>query len=184
MSACDEIFAFYERQGGAAYFGEQVSMLEHGLQTAYFARETGASPALTVAALLHDIGHLLESVPADIADWKNDARHEELGGAWLARLFPPQVSDPVRLHVPAKRYLCATDPDYLAELSPASLHTLRLQRGPMSAAECSAFEREAHYLDAVLLRRCDDRGKLQGLATPGLAAYRTLIESLATGAQR
>ncbi|HEX4151597.1 MAG TPA: HD domain-containing protein [Steroidobacteraceae bacterium] len=177
----DEIFALYRRHGSAAYFGESVSMTEHGLQAAHFAREGGAGPALIVAALLHDVGHLVEDVPQDIADWSRDAEHERVGGAWLARRFPPQVSEPVRLHVPAKRYLLATDRDYLAKLSPASLVTLKLQGGPMSPVEALRFEAEPFCRDAVLIRRCDDRGKVPGLATPSLEDFAPMIEALARG---
>ena len=133
-----------------------------------------------VAALLHDVGHLVEDVPDDIADWKVDARHEEVGARWLATRFAPEVHQPVRLHVPAKRYLCAIDPGYLAQLSPASVRTLELQGGPMSASEVAAFRQEPFCSAAVRVRRWDDQGKQPGLTTPGLAHYRSLIEALAT----
>ena len=139
MTVIEEIFALYQRRGSEAYFGESVSMTEHGLQAAYFAREAGAPPALVVAALLHDVGHLVEEVAKDLADWKTDAAHERVGGAWLARRFPAEVSEPVRLHVPAKRYLLATDADYLSMLSPASVVTLKLQGGPMSPGGSGAL---------------------------------------------
>jgi len=182
MSMADEIFALYGTRASGSYYGEPVSMLEHGLQAALFARDNGASEALIIAALLHDIGHLVDTgVPEAIEDWKQDARHEDVGSRWLAAHFGPEVSEPVRLHVAAKRYLCATDPAYFAELSAASVHTLGLQGGPMSRAEVAAFERETHYLDAVRLRRWDDMGKVAGLETPELGTYRSMIESLATG---
>ena len=175
----DAILAIYQDSGAGAYFGEPVTVTEHGLQAAHFARRDGAPDALVVAALLHDIGHLVESAPADIADWKTDAGHERVGAAWLARLFGPEVSEPVRLHVPAKRYLCAVEPEYLAALSAASVTTLRLQGGPMSPAEAHAFEAEPHFRDAVRLRRWDDAAKIAGLVTPGFAAYRPLLEAAA-----
>ena len=171
MSVADEVLAIYGARGDGAYFGERVSMTEHGLQAAWFAQVQAAPEALVIAALLHDIGHLLEPVPDDLADWKEDARHEEVGARWLARRFAPAISEPVRLHVPAKRYLCATDADYLHQLSPASVHTLKLQGGPMSAEETRAFEREPHHREAVRVRRWDDQGKVAGLKTPPLAAY-------------
>src|ERR1017187_897435 len=131
----DTIFSIYARRGSAAYFGESVTMTEHGLQAAYFAQASDAPDALVVAALLHDIGHLLESVPDDIADWKTDAGHELSGSRWLAARFGPEVSEHLRVHVPAKRYLCATDSAYFGRLSSASVLTLKLQGGPMSPAE-------------------------------------------------
>ena len=182
MTVADEIFAVYARHGSQAYFGEDVNMSEHGLQAAYFAQNEQAADALVVAALLHDVGHLTESVPANIAEWTRDARHERSGSRWLARHFGPEVSEPVRLHVPAKRYLCATEPAYSEQLSEASVITLKLQGGPMSPAEIAAFEAEPFWRDAVRVRRWDDQGKVAGLKTPGFEHYRPLIERLAHGA--
>ena len=178
MSVNDEILGLYQKRGPDAYFGESVSMIEHALQAAYFARTATAPPALVVASLLHDVGHLIDDVPSDIADWTTDAHHEEVGGRWLAQRFGPEVSEPVRLHVPAKRYLLATDAKYFAKLSPASIITLELQGGPMSAHEVAKFETERYYKDAVRVRQWDDQGKVAGLNTPGLDDYRTLIEAV------
>jgi len=179
MTVSDEVLALFQERGASAYFGESVSVLEHALQAAHFARQDAAPAALIVAALLHDVGHLLAGEPDDLADWKTDARHELVGGRWLARRFPPAVSEPVRLHVPAKRYLLATDAGYLARLSPASVVTLRLQGGPMAAHEVARFEAEAFHEDAVRVRRWDDRGKVAGLKTPSVGDYRALLDALA-----
>jgi [1-hydroxy-2-(trimethylamino)ethyl]phosphonate dioxygenase len=179
MNIVDEILTLYARKGAGAYFGECVSMTEHGLQAAHFALEADGSPALVIAALLHDVGHLLEDMPADPAGWTANTAHERVGARWLAARFPPEVSEPVRLHVPAKRYLLATEPNYLAQLSPASVVTLRLQGGPMTAAEVARFEAEPFHEQAVLARRCDDRGKVKDLKTPLLPEYGALIEALA-----
>jgi [1-hydroxy-2-(trimethylamino)ethyl]phosphonate dioxygenase len=179
MSIGAEVLALYGAHGDGAYFGERVSMTEHGLQAAYFAQVQGAPAQLVVAALLHDVGHLLESVPDAIEDWTSDAHHEVKGARWLARRFPPSVSEPVRLHVPAKRYLCATDRSYFSQLSPASVHTLQLQGGPMGPEEVAQFEREPWYLQAVRVRRWDDQGKVAGLRTPTLSEFVPLIESVA-----
>jgi phosphonate degradation associated HDIG domain protein len=179
VSVADEVLAIYGARGGGLYFGERVSITEHGLQAAWFARLESAPEPLVVAALLHDIGHLLEAVPDDLAEWTSDARHEEVGARWLAERFRPEVSEPVRLHVPAKRYLCATDADYLRRLSSASVHTLKLQGGPMSTEEARAFEREPYYREAVRVRRWDDQGKVAGLRTPPLEAYLELLNTAA-----
>jgi len=179
VTISDEILAIFARRGAGAYFGENVSMTEHALQAAYFAQAAAAPPNLIVAALLHDIGHLLEDVPDDIADWTVDAHHERVGSRWLAKRFPPEVAEPVRLHVPAKRYLLATDAGYFAKLSPASVVTLKLQGGPMEAHEMTNFETERFHKEAVRVRQWDDLGKVAGLKTPGLADYRALIEELA-----
>ena len=153
-------------------------MLEHGLQAAWFATEEGAAPAQVVAALLHDIGHLVVEVPDDIADWHTDAHHEDVGAAWLAQHFGPEVTEPIALHVAAKRYLCAVDDGYRNRLSPASIITLGLQGGPMDAAEVAAFEARPFHREAVRLRHWDDQGKLGGFSAPGFDTYRTLVASL------
>jgi phosphonate degradation associated HDIG domain protein len=173
-----EILGIFAQRGSGEYFGERVSMTEHALQAAYFATLAAAPAPLVIAALLHDIGHLIEAVPSDIADWTQDAHHEEVGGRWLAARFGPEVSEPVRLHVPAKRYLLATDRDYFARLSPASVITLQLQGGPMAAHEVAEFETEPYHREAVRVRQWDDQGKVAGLKTPDVAHYRGLVEQL------
>jgi gamma-butyrobetaine dioxygenase len=182
MSAVDEINTLFQSRGAEAYFGERVSMTEHALQAAYFAQQGAAAPALVIAALLHDIGHLLAEVPDDIVDWTMDVRHEELGSRWLAKRFGPEVSEPVRLHVTAKRYLCAIDAKYLSKLSTASIHTLKLQGGPMAPREIAMFETEPYFRQAVRVRQWDDLGKVSGLTTPSLEDYSALIENLTTRA--
>lgn len=179
MTVADEILAIYGARGAGAYFGERVSMTEHGLQAAWFAQVEAAPEPLIIAALLHDVGHLLEAVPDDLADWTADARHEETGARWLAERFSLEISEPVRLHVPAKRYLCATDAGYLRCLSSASVHTLKLQGGPMSGEETRAFEREPYYREAVRVRHWDDQGKVAGLETPPLEAYLAMLNAAA-----
>jgi phosphonate degradation associated HDIG domain protein len=179
VSVVEEILRLFAARGASEYFGEAVSVVDHGLQTAHFARAAGAPGPLVLAALLHDIGHLLDEVPADIADWHSDARHEQVGSDWLTPRFGPSVADPVRLHVAAKRYLCATSPGYFTKLSPASVLTLKLQGGAMPADEVAAFEREPYFREAVRVRVWDDRSKVVGLATAPLSDYRDLIESLA-----
>jgi gamma-butyrobetaine dioxygenase len=178
MSTVDQIIALFETEGDAAYFGEPVSQKEHALQAACMAEQEEAPDPLVVAALLHDIGHLLHGLPEQIADQGIDARHEEAGEAWLSRYFGPEVAEPVRLHVAAKRYLCAVQPDYLAQLSAASVQSLALQGGPFSAAEAREFEQNPHYQAAVRLRGWDDRAKIPGLAVPGLEHYRPRLETV------
>ena len=173
----DEIFRVFREQGAAQYLGEEVSMAEHMLQAARAAELDGAPPTLVAAALLHDYGHFVHDLPADAADHGVDTRHEEAGFAFLGRWFGEAVVEPIRLHVAAKRYLCAVDPAYVEQLSPASIHSLELQGGPYAPDEVAAFARSPHAEDAVRLRRYDDTGKVPGLETPPLEHYRPLLEA-------
>jgi phosphonate degradation associated HDIG domain protein len=173
----DHIMEIFAAKGGAAYFGEPVSQLEHALQAAYHAERENAPHWLVAAALLHDIGHLLHDMTEHVADLGIDARHEDLGHAWLARHFGPEVTAPVRMHVDAKRYLCATDAEYLGLLSPASVQSLQLQGGPFTAAEARAFEQRPFAREALRLRRWDDLAKVPGMRVPGLEHYRATIET-------
>ena len=171
------IFQIFEAKGGDAYFGEPVSQLEHALQAAHYAERENAPPWLVVAALLHDIGHLLHDLPEHIADLGIDSRHEDLGHFWLAQYFGPEITAPVRMHVDAKRYLCATDPEYLKLLSPASVQSLQLQGGPFTEEEARAFEQKPFAREAVRLRRWDDLAKVPGMLVPDLEHYRAMIEA-------
>ena len=177
MTTADEIVDLFERHGNQMYFGENVSILEHSLQTAALAMEANAPAHLVVAALLHDVGHLLHGMPEDIAQRNIDARHELAGEEWLRGRFGPEVTEPVRLHVDAKRYLCAVNAGYLQQLSPSSLHSLELQGGSFSAEEALAFESNPYFRDAVRMREWDDAAKELGASSPELRTYRAAIES-------
>ncbi|HEY4609148.1 MAG TPA: phosphonate degradation HD-domain oxygenase [Ilumatobacteraceae bacterium] len=177
MSAIvDEIADLFADRGRAAYLGERVSIAEHMLQTADAAAQDGASDDLVAAALLHDVGHLLHTMAADSADHGVDTVHEEVGARWLSRAFGDSVTAPIRLHVAAKRYLCAIPGGYSTVLSPASVHSLLLQGGPMTPEEVVAFESLPHSADAVRVRRWDDRGKVAGRDVPSFDHYRPLLE--------
>ena len=179
MNVVDEICELFATKGHAAYVGEPVSQLEHALQTASQAEQANAPDSLIIAALLHDIGHLLHKLPEDIADQGIDAKHEKIGSGWLAKHFSPAVSEPVKLHVTAKRYLCAVDTEYQARLSPASLQSLALQGGVMNTKAIHEFEQNKFYRDAVALRRWDDEAKIIGLIVPPLEHYQPMIMRLA-----
>ena len=138
MSIINEIMELFARQGAVAYHGECVSQTEHALQAADLARRDKAPDSLIVAALLHDIGHLLDGQDEDFAERGIDGRHEIAGYAWLTKHFGTEVTEPVRLHVDAKRYLCTVDPQYVAGLSAASCSSLALQGGLMNADEARA----------------------------------------------
>jgi phosphonate degradation associated HDIG domain protein len=181
MNIVEEILDLFARRGASAYHGEAVSQAEHALQAADLAEQEGAPDRLVVAALLHDVGHLLEGQDEDLAERGIDGRHEEAGGAWLARHFGPEVTAPIRLHVAAKRYLCAVDPDYLEGLSPASRLSLDVQGGPMRPEERARFEANPYHRDALRLRHWDDMAKVPGLAVPGLEHHRHRLEDAARG---
>lgn len=171
--------ALFQRHGHQAYEGgrhEPVSALEHALQCAQLAEWAGAPPSLVVAALLHDVGHFVGGADA-VADTQDDA-HEQRALPWLGGALGPEVTEPIRLHVAAKRYLVAADPGYAGTLSPASRHSLVLQGGPMTAAEREAFEALTFAPDATLLRRWDDAAKTPGKPTPPLEWYLALVDEL------
>jgi phosphonate degradation associated HDIG domain protein len=178
MSAVvDEIFRVFRERGAGAYVGEPVSIIEHSLQAALAAERDGAPATLVAAALLHDYGHLIHDLPEDAAQHGVDTRHEDVAYAFLARYFGPEVVEPIRMHVAAKRYLCAAEPEYLAALSPASLLSLELQGGPLPRADAAAFDASPYANAAVRLRRYDDLGKEPGLETPPLEHYRPALEA-------
>jgi phosphonate degradation associated HDIG domain protein len=151
-----------ERQYGLSAINQRA----HALQAALLAEQAGCTPAMVTASLLHDIGHMVHDLGENPAEDGIDDRHEALGCDFLRQHFGPEVTEPVRLHVAAKRYLCATEGDYFARLSSDSVRSLALQGGPMSPAEAAAFRAEAFALDAVQLRRFDEGAKVKGLVTP------------------
>jgi phosphonate degradation associated HDIG domain protein len=175
----DRILELFQERGGALYGGEAVSQLEHALQAAMAAEKEGASPAMISAALLHDLGHLLHNLPEDSAEHGVDDRHEDLACRWLERHFGPEVTEPIRLHVAAKRYLCATDTNYHSALSDASRLSLEIQGGPFSSEETSAFRENPHFHAAVRLRVWDDIAKVPSLKTPDLVHFRKSLEMAA-----
>jgi [1-hydroxy-2-(trimethylamino)ethyl]phosphonate dioxygenase len=166
----------FERRGTESYLGEEVTMSEHMLQGARLAEKEGAEEELVAAALLHDIGHYTNEFGEDYIEQGIDNLHDEAGARVLEPFFPPVATECVRLHVAAKRYLCATDPGYFGKLSPASVATLKLQGGPMSAAEAAEFERNPYHREAVRVRLWDEGGKVPGLATPSFAHYAPLLQ--------
>jgi len=173
-----DLLEIFERLGSRRY-GEDVSQLEHALQTAHHAQADGAGAELIAASLLHDVGHLLDKRGETAAERSIDTRHEVIGAGYLTRGFGLGVTEPVRLHVAAKRYLAGAEPGYADQLSRASSASLLLQGGPMDAKEAEAFLREPGAADAVRLRRYDEMGKVQGAAPAGLESYRDLLLELA-----
>jgi len=177
MNIVETIFDLFRAHGAGAYLGEPVSQQEHALQAAHLAVREQAPDALVAAALLHDIGHLL-TLDETAAERGIDQFHEAQASAWLTGYFQRDVTEPIRLHVMAKRYLC-TEADYLRALSPASLRSLKLQGGPLTPAEAIRFQATPFYADAVRLRRWDDEAKVPGWAVPPLSGYAELLRRLA-----
>ena len=174
----DFILDLFAQQGAREYMGESVSMSQHMEQSAACATADGAPDSLVISALLHDIGHFIGEHPIEALENGIDNNHEEVGASYLADHFPASVSEPVRLHVAAKRYLCATDEAYLERLSDASINSLMVQGGPMNATEIEQFKTNPHHRDAVRLRRYDDDGKVAGLTIKPVTAYRETLTSL------
>ena len=172
----ESLFAVIVRE---SYLGENVTIGDHMLQCAALAQAEGAPDALVAAALLHDIGYYLDAAPDNENEIRSDRRHDVAAGRALAALLPQAAVAPIRLHVDAKRYLCAVEPEYRARLSAASIHTMALQGGIMGRDEAAAFAALPFSGDACRLRRWDDAGKTVGADVPGFGHYRPLLDRLA-----
>lgn len=172
----DEIIGLYASLGARKYGDEPVSQLEHALQCASHAHAANAPAELIAAAFLHDLGHLVTQ-PALDGDEVDDL-HQYVAIPYLRRRFPDTVTEPIRMHVDAKRLLCRTEKDYLANLAPASRVGVERRGGPFSDLEAEFFLARPHAWDAVRLRRWDDRAKIPGKETPSLRDLKVLLQSL------
>ncbi|AMO93599.1 HD domain protein [Collimonas fungivorans] len=179
MLTIPQICELFERGGHQMYSGEPVNQLEHALQSATLAEQAGAQPELVCAALLHDLGHLLNPQGETPSARGVDDTHQYFAIPYLRGLFGPAVLEPIRLHVDAKRYLCATDAGYRERLSEDSKRSLELQGGVFSAADAAQFIARPYAADAVSLRLWDDQAKMEGMATPGLPHFSTLMSACA-----
>ena len=175
MTAVETIGEMFAGPRACDHLGEPVSIGEHMLQAGALAEAAGAESPLVAAALLHDIGHLLGE---DEDEDEDEDRHGEAGADWLSQWFRDAVTEPVRLHVTAKRYLCAADAEYFGLLSAESVRTLSLQGGPMTATEVAAFEALPFSRDAVAIRRWDDQAKDPAVTAPRFAHFAPLLEAL------
>ncbi|KAF3998540.1 phosphonate degradation HD-domain oxygenase [Glaciimonas immobilis] len=179
MLSIPEICKLFEDEGDAMYSGEPVSQREHALQTATLADQAGATPELICAALLHDLGHLLNAQGATPSERGIDDTHQYFAIPYLRGLFSPAVLEPIRLHVDAKRYLCATDMGYFEKLSEDSKRSLALQGGVFSADAASTFIAQPFAADAVSLRLWDDLAKEAGFVTPAMPYFAALMSECA-----
>lgn len=177
-TAYDALTALFDGEGGQEYLGEKVSMAQHMLQTGRAARAAGAPAALVVAGVLHDVGHFSGPISGRELMSGNDNHHDAVAAQWLSTWFAPEVTEPVRLHVAAKRYLCATDPAYYDKLSDASKYTMSVQGGSMTDEEVAAFAAEPFAEAACRLRKFDDLGKDPNAPEVTLADFRADIEAL------
>lgn len=166
----------FERRGGEEYLGEPVTMAQHMLQGATMAEAQGLEEDVIVAALLHDIGHFTSEFGTYHPDDTEDRHHEDAGAEVLADFFPSVVIDCVKYHVAAKRYLCATRPDYFNRLSAASVHTLSLQGGPMTADEVASFEGNPNLNKIIQVRYLDEAGKRPDMATPAFSHFAPMVQ--------
>lgn len=166
-----ELLQIFVGRATRRYGLSDINQLQHALQSAALAEADGAAAATVLASLLHDVGHMIHDLGEDPAARGVDDVHEELGAAWLAERFGPEVSEPVRLHVTAKRYLCTVEQDYFSKLTPDSVRSLKLQGGPMSPDEVAAFRATPFHAEAVRLRRYDEGAKDPQAQTPDFDHY-------------
>ena len=180
LGSVDDVLDLFDCWGDEHY-GEAVSQTDHARQCAALAASRGLSNSLVAAALLHDIGHLID-LDGDLSYHDSlsiDQCHDSIGADALRSLFPPTVTEPIALHVAAKRWRCTVEPEAVRQLSAASKTSLELQGGTMTGEEQRAFEAADYFDDAVVLRSLDDAGKVEGLEIPELRSYEPLLRRLA-----
>lgn len=170
--------SIFDRRGDEEYLGEPVTMAEHMLQGATIAEQNGQDEIIIVSALLHDIGHFTSEFGTFTMDDTEDRYHEEAGAKVLEAFFPSVVTDCVRYHVAAKRYLCTTKPEYFNRLSEASIHSLNLQGGPMSAEEAAAFGQNPNLKEIIAVRYLDEAGKRADMETPDFWHFAPMVQRI------
>ena len=170
-----QLIDLYDAEGHHTY-GEGINQIEHAVQCAELAKRQGESAELITAALLHDVGHLMATTDIAFGNYK----HDSIGAEYLAPHFPAAVTEPIRLHAEAKRYLCAVEKGYLEDLSEASLDSLHHQGGLMNEEEQAEFLKEAFAEDAIKLRRWDDEGKDEELTNKQIAHYLNAMNAALT----
>ena len=172
------IGSIFDRRGSEEYLGEPVTMGEHMLQGATIAESEGQPEEIIVGALLHDIGHFTGEFGTFMMNDTEDRHHEDAGAALLENFFPKVITDCCRYHVAAKRYLCATQPEYFGHLSEASIHSLNLQGGPMTQDEVTEFEKNPNLREIIAVRYLDEAGKQAGMKTPDFWHFAPLVQKL------
>ena len=174
----DFIGSIFEKRGDEEYLGEPVTMGQHMLQGATMAEKSREPDEIIIGTLLHDIGHFTSEFGTFSMEDTEDRYHEDAGAAVLEQFFPKVITDCCRHHVAAKRYLCATDPEYFQKLSTASVHSLNLQGGPMSEAELKDFEKNPNLKKILKVRLYDDAGKIPDMVTPSFWHFAPLVQKM------
>ena len=174
----DFIGSIFEKRGDEEYLGEPVTMGQHMLQGATMAEKSREPDEIIIGTLLHDIGHFTSEFGTFSMEDTEDRYHEDAGAAVLEQFFPKVITDCCRHHVAAKRYLCATDPEYFQKLSTASIHSLNLQGGPMSEAELKDFEKNPNLKKILKVRLYDDAGKIPDMITPSFWHFAPLVQKM------
>lgn len=174
----DFIGSIFEKRGDEEYLGEPVTMGQHMLQGATMAEQSREPDEIIIGTLLHDIGHFTSEFGTFSMEDTEDRYHEDAGAAVLEEFFPKVITDCCRHHVAAKRYLCATDPEYFQKLSTASIHSLNLQGGPMSEAEIKNFEKNPNLKKILKVRLYDDAGKIPDMVTPSFWHFAPLVQKM------
>lgn len=172
------IGSIFDRRGGEEYLGEPVNMGQHMLQGATIAEQNGQPEEIIVGALLHDIGHFTSEFGTFTMNDTEDRHHEDAGAEVLERFFPSVITDCVRYHVAAKRYLCTTRPEYYRRLSDASIHSLNLQGGLMTDAEVAEFEKNPNLKQIIAVRYLDDAGKRPDMETPDYWHFAPMVQRM------
>ena len=174
----DFIGSIFEKRGDEEYLGEPVTMGQHMLQEATMAEQSRGPDEIIIGTLLHDIGHFISEFGTFSMEDTEGRYHEDAGAAVLEQFFPKIITDCCRHHVAAKRYLCATDPEYFQKLSTASIHSLNLQGGPMSEAELKDFEKNPNLKKILKVRLYDDAGKIPDMITPSFWHFAPLVQKM------
>ena len=174
----DFIGSIFEKRGDEEYLGEPVTMGQHMLQGATMAEKSREPDEIIIGTLLHDIGHFTSEFGTFSMEDTEDRYHEDAGAAVLEQFFPKIITDCCRHHVAAKRYLCATNPEYFQKLSTASIHSLNLQGGPMSEAELKDFEKNPNLKKILKVRLYDDAGKIPDMITPPFWHFAPLVQKM------
>jgi len=175
MQVVDKIISNFTNNK-SLYIGEKVTMSEHMIQTAMLAEKAKCNDNLICSCLLHDYGHFILESPDELVKKNLDGKHEDIGYEYLKNIFKKEITDPIRYHVQAKRYL-ARDKNYFELLSEASKISLKLQGGVLNDDESTKFEEQDYFKSTILLRKFDDAAKKTDIKMKSIHDYKKLLTS-------